>query len=100
MNSDSDEEILRVFDKCQSDEELILACEQWEKQKIQRQELLELASDDDDNSHVQEMCQFSPLSQHTQYYYFHYYYYYLCQGGYVFACVCLWVCVFVCEQDS
>ena len=35
MNSDSDEEILRVFDECQSDEELILACRQWEKQKIQ-----------------------------------------------------------------
>ena len=48
MNSDNDEEILRVFDECQS--EVILACEQWEKQKIQRHELLDLASDDDDDT--------------------------------------------------
>ena len=101
MNSDSVEENLRVFDECQSDEEVILACEQWEKQKIQRQELLHLASDDyDDTRHSQKNCQFSPLRLHTQYYYFHYYYYYLCQGCYVFTCVCLWVCMFVCEQDN
>ena len=65
MKSDSNEDILRVFHECQSDEELALTYEQWKKQQIQRQELLDLASDDHDTSHSQAICPFSPLRVHT-----------------------------------